>query len=183
MNSTRGRSVLAVGGGGSGFAQEPVLEAERYDPESETWTTMAAQQESRMHHSVAILLPDGRVLSTGQTAGTTGNLGELYSPPYLFQGPRPTITDVSDAVGFAQPMAIQSPDAGQIDRVALIRPGSVTHGVDFTQRYVDLSFTEGAGVVNAISPADGRIAPPGWYTLVIVDDDGVPSVANWVKVG
>ena len=72
-----------------------ILAAEMWDPDTDTWTTMASHRRPRLYHSTALLLPDGRVLLAG--GGAFGNAkneksGEIYSPPYLFKGPRPTIT-------------------------------------------------------------------------------------------
>lgn len=176
-------TVLVVGGAGTGFYDDAVLAAERFDPVTETWTTVASMTNPKAHHSVGLLLPDGRVLVAGQNTETTeGHMGQVYSPPYLFAGPRPVITSVASSVGYGEPLQIQTPSAGDISRVALVRPGSTTHGLDFTQRYVDLDFTEGVGMVDALAPANGNIAPEGDYMLFVLDDDGVPSVASWVHL-
>ena len=60
-------------------------------PNSGTWTTLAAQRQTRQYHSTALLLPDGRVLSAGGgLCGTCDAVGylakdaEVFSPPYLF---------------------------------------------------------------------------------------------------
>ena len=50
------------------------------------------------------------------------------------------------------------------------------------QRYVPLTFTAGAGTLNATSPAGVNIAVPGVYMLFIVDAAGVPSVARMVTL-
>ena len=176
-------TVLAVGGGGGTPFGNPEKSAEMYDPVTATWTTMAAQAANRTYHSAALLLPDGRVLSAGSTNGLPEETTvELYSPPYLFKGPRPAITDVSAQIGYGQPFDITTPDAADISRVALIRPGSVTHAVNFDQRYVDVSYTKGNGIVTAIAPSSGNIAPPGYYMLVVVNSAGVPSIAKWVQL-
>lgn len=175
-------TALVVGGGDSGFYDGPVKEPEIFDPVTETWSVMAPQQFGRMHHSTAVLLPDGRVFTAGQDFGDGATTAEIFSPPYLSQGPRPEISSVPQEVGYGAAMPISTPDAAGIARVALVRPGSVTHGVDFEQRYVDLSFSNGAGVVNATSPQNGAQAPPGWYMLFLVDTSGVPSVASWVHL-
>ena len=68
--------------------------------------------------------------------------------------------------------------------MALVRPGSVTHSVNFDQRYVDLTYqSNGSSGLTATSPSDSNHAPPGWYMLFILNSAGVPSVASWVKVG
>ncbi len=36
--------------------------------------------------------------------------------------------------------------------------------------------------VDATAPADGNIAPPGYYLLFLVDQDRVPSVAKWIRL-
>ena len=63
--------------------------AELWDPATEIWTPLASSTGiPRVYHSTALLLPDGRVFSTG---GNHHPEVELYSPPYLFKGARPTI--------------------------------------------------------------------------------------------
>jgi len=175
--------VLAVGGNnGPGLYDEPVLGSEMFDPVTETWTQMAAQQAPRAYHSTALLLPDGRVLSAGHDDGTLQSTAEIYSPPYLFAGPRPVIGAAPSAVGYGTSFAVSTAQAASIDQVALVRANSSTHGVNFDQRHVPLTFSAGAGGLTVSAPASGAEAPPGWYMLFLVDDAGVPSVATWVKV-
>jgi hypothetical protein len=142
---------------------------------------MDAQAAPRAYHSTAVLLPDGRVLSAGQTSGTQQTTAEIYSPPYLFAGTRPTIATAPQVVGYGTSFAIATPEAGTIDDVELIRPGSVTHGVSFDQRSVDLRFSRGTGSLDVEAPASGRVAPPGWY-MVFILRNGVPSVARWIHI-
>jgi galactose oxidase len=176
-------TVLVVGGGSSGDYGGPVLTPELYDPVAGMWTQMAAQTAPRMYHSTAVLLPDGRVLSAGQSDGPLQQTGEVFSPPYLFAGPRPTITGAPAAVGYNQQFTITTPNFASIGRVALVKAGSVTHSNNFDQRYVDLTYTsDGSSGLTATSPPDGNHAPPGFYMLFILAS-GVPSVARWIQVG
>ena len=176
-------TVLAVGGGSGTPFGNPEKSAELYDPATGTWTTMASQTANRTYHSTALLLPDGRVLSAGSTNGLPEETTvEIYSPPYLFKGPRPTITNVQTQIGYGQSFDITTPDSADISRVALIRPGTVTHAVNFDQRYVDMNFTTSNGIVTATAPTSGNVAPPGYYMLVVVNSAGVPSVASWVQL-
>jgi hypothetical protein len=177
-------TVLAVGGGGGGGSYlSPILTPELYNPQTGTWALMAPQIVPRTYHSTAVLLADGRVLSAGANDhGSMELTYELYSPPYLFHGPRPTISANPTALAYATNFAITTPDAASITRVALIKPGATTHANDSDQRYVDLSFTIGSGQITAMAPASGNYAPPGYYMLVIVNSSGVPSVARMLKL-
>src|SRR5207302_9976711 len=66
--------------------------------------------------------------------------------------------------------------------VALVRPGAVTHSIDMQQRYIPLSFTKDTGSLTATAPANAATAPGGYYMLFIVNGNGVPSVAGWVRL-
>jgi hypothetical protein len=66
--------------------------------------------------------------------------------------------------------------------VSLIRNGSVTHGVNMDQRFVPLTFTQGTGGLNVQAPANANLAPSGYYMLFIVNSNGVPSIAPFVRL-
>lgn len=175
--------VLAVGGGAGGAYTNPIKQAEMFDPQTETWTPMASQQAPRVYHSTAVLLPDGRVLSAGHDNGAQQTTAEIYSPPYLFQGPRPTISSAPSSLSYGGQFTVSTPQASSIQRVALIRPSSTTHSLHADQRYVDLSFTATSGTTLTVNaPGNGTAAPPGPYMLFLVSSSGVPSVASFVSV-
>ncbi len=171
-------TVLAVGGGGGGGEYtNPVYAAELYNPTTGQWTVMASQTIQRTYHSTAVLLPDGRVVSSGSDNGpSTEHTYEIYSPPYLFNGTRPAIQSAPTSLTYGQGFNITTSDASTITSVALVRPGATTHADDFDQRYVNLTFTIGSGTITATAPANGSVAPPGYYMLVIVNSGGVPSI-------
>src|SRR5205823_699573 len=84
----------------------------------------------------ALLLPDGRVLSAG--SGRTGvdqMDAELYAPPYLFKGARPTITAAPADIRYGASFTVQTPDASRITSVSLVRLGSVTHAINMDRRH------------------------------------------------
>jgi hypothetical protein len=175
--------VLAIGGNrGVGDYEDPVYRSELFDPTTGRWSVAATQTAPRAYHSTALLLPDGRVLSAGQSNGPLQTTAEIYSPPYLFAGPRPAIDQSPSAVTYGSSFEIRTTQASSIDNVVLIRAGSVTHGVNFDQRSVELSFNAGDDALSVTGPGSNREAPPGWYMLFLVDGAGVPSVARWVHV-
>jgi hypothetical protein len=175
--------VLIVGGGAQFKYTNPVKIPELYNPAAGTWTAMAPQQAGRMYHSTAVLLPDGRVLSAGQDSGPLATYGEVFSPPYLFRGARPTISAAPANIGYGQTLTISTPDASTIKVVTVIRADAMTHEVDSDQRSIPLTFTAAGGTITAQSPASANVAPPGYYMLFIVNDNGVPSVAPWLRIG
>jgi len=177
-------TVLVVGGGGGGGQYvNPVFPAELYNPTTGEWTVMASQAIQRTYHSTALLLPDGRVLSAGSDNNETTQLTyEIYSPPYLFKGTRPRIKSAPTSLLYGSTFHISTPDASTVTRVALVRPGATTHANDFDQRYVDLTFTLDKGSIKATAPANGSIAPPGYYMLVIVNSKGVPSIMPFLNL-
>lgn len=174
--------VLVVGGKSSanGSPDQPVLIPEIFDPGTQTWDSLAPHQIPRMYHSTAILLPDARVLAAG---GDFEPTGETFSPPYLFQGARPTITTAPDVIGYGSNFNLQFSSSTTSNRVILVSLSSVTHSVNMGQRYVQLA--DGAppgGQVNVPAPANGNEAPPGPYMLFVVNGNGIPSVAKMVEV-
>ncbi len=177
-------TVLAVGGGGgNGAYSNPVYSAELYTPKTGVWSVLASQTVQRTYHSTAVLLPDGRVVSSGSDNDQPAEVSyEIFSPPYLFAGPRPIIKSAPTSLTYGAQFNIGTPNAASITRVALLRPGATTHADNFDQRYVDLTFTLGNGAIKATAPANGNIAPPGYYMLVIVNSNGVPSIMPFLNL-
>jgi FtsP/CotA-like multicopper oxidase with cupredoxin domain len=180
------RTVLITGGGLHGETRSDAVHlAEIYDPTANTIQSVAEASVSRLYHSVALLLPDGRVA----TAGSNPDRGddelrlELYHPPYLFRGTRPLIESAPTEVEYGDTMEIRTPSAASIRWAHLIRPMAVTHSDDTSQRLIDLPITCRDTCSLTVDVTDNPdLAPPGWYMLFLVDDCGVPSEAVWVRV-
>jgi PKD repeat protein len=175
-------SIMAVGGTRQADDDtQAVLDGEIWSPATKQWTTVASMSEARMYHSTALLLPDGRVVTAGGESG--GRLrAEIYSPPYLFKGQRPTITASPDQAGYGATFSIAT-DVSDIAKVAIIRPSGVTHAIDMNERYVPLGFTASGNQLTVDAPPSANHAPPGYYMIVVVDSKGVPSVARWIHLG
>ena len=185
--------VLAIGGSTNDEdLTTAALNADLYDPTSNTFSSAGTEAFARLYHSVSLLMPDGRVWVAGGNPkrGTYEPHMEIYSPPYLFNADgslatRPTITSVSaQAIGYGGSFTIQTPDAASIlgGSVVLTKDGAVTHAFDMDQRAVELSFTVNSGALTVIEPPSGNVAPPGYYMLFLLNSAGVPSVASIVQV-
>jgi hypothetical protein len=156
-----------------------------------TWVDVGNEDDARTYHSTAVLLPDGRVLSAGDDRtehlpapyGTGQPTAQIYSPPYLFDGARPTITSAPAAARYGATFTLGVGDPSRISRVVLMRPAAVTHANDMDQRSVELPASAGPAGLTVTAPADGTVAPPGYYMLFAVDDAGLPSTAAWIRIG
>jgi hypothetical protein len=177
--------VLALGGSVNDEDTSTLsLNADLYDPATNTFSSASANATQRLYHSVALLLPDATVWVAGgnPSRGTYNTTMEIYKPPYLFSStPRPTITSAPTSISYGNTFSVTTPDATSISSVVLVRNGTVTHAFGTDQREVGLSFTVGSGALTVTAPANGNIAPPGYYMLFILNS-GVPSVATFVQL-
>jgi hypothetical protein len=186
-------NVLVVGGmssyghsAGEHGTHGAVYEAEMYNPSANTWTTMSQQQRPRLYHSTAILLPDARVISMGSNPHTKSieKTIEIFSPPYLFHGDRPVITDSPEQIAYAQPFTITVNQARHIGQVVLMRPEVLTHVTNTDQRLLELEFHVAHDEKLTIQgPAKASHMPRGYCLLFVLNQDGVPSVGKFLKVG
>lgn len=196
LNSTvlpDGQVLITGGTTGGGFVDinpgDAARTAEMWNPTTGQWTTLAANSVMRVYHSVSLLLPDGTVLHGASGNALAGNQivpdehnHEIFSPPYLFKGVRPTITSAPTAVGYGQTFPVVTPNAAQITQVRWIRIGSVTHAFDAGQRANTLSFVATATGVNVTAPSGPNLAPPGYYLIFVLNRNGVPSAGKFIHV-
>jgi len=177
--------VLVTGGTSApGFSEAvgAVHAAELWSSTTGTWTTLASNAVIRIYHSTSLLLPDGRVLHTGSGDGNNQPRElsyELYSPPYLFRGARPSLTGFTPTVvGYGQTVRVDTPDGASVTQVTFVHTGSVTHAFDQAARLVPLAFSPVSGGLSVTLPASRTAAPPGPYMLFLVNGNGVPSIGR-----
>jgi Domain of unknown function (DUF1929)/Concanavalin A-like lectin/glucanases superfamily/Bacterial Ig-like domain (group 2)/Glyoxal oxidase N-terminus len=183
-------NVLALGGSlNNEDASTASLNADLYNPATNTFSSAGANAFPRLYHSVALLLPDATVWVAGSnpTLGNYEHHIEIYQPAYLFNSDgtmatRPSITSAPSSVSYGNSFNVSTPDAPSIASVVLIRNGTVTHAFGMDQREVVLSFTAGDGFLTVTAPPNGNIAPPGYYMLFLLGSSGVPSVAPFVQM-
>jgi len=188
-------TTLLTGGsvGYRGNHQSDLHMTNSFDPETGALTEMAPNEVGRNYHSTALLLPDGRVMTMGSdplysdaddtVPGQFETRIEVYSPPYLYAGERPTVTAVPEEVTRGTTFPVTA--TGGVAEARLMRPSAVTHQTDTEQRSVGLavtpSGTDPGSYELGLDAAEG-LTPSGWYMLVVVDGEGVPSPARWVHV-
>jgi galactose oxidase len=185
---------VAVFGGQNypvGFSDNTaVFSAELWDPATETFTTMASAAEARTYHSVALLLPDGRVFTGGGgLCGfcTTNHFdGEIFTPPNLLNqdgtpAARPTITTAPTSAANGATITVTTDR--EVAGFSVVRFGSATHSIDTDQRRIALAPTAVAGGYTVAIPADPGVAVPGYYMLFALTAQGVPSIAKTIRIG
>ena len=192
-------------------AGKPILKAEIFDPETETFRQVAEQNRPRTYHNSAALLPDGSVLIGGHAPintayaysvtlpGFSPNDGrdpsfEIYKPAYMF-GDRPAIGRKNKAVGVGERLRIglKNTDAAtakmnaNIESVVLIRRTNITHLIDGDQRSVVLPIVRhNTDRIVVQMPSQQAVVPPGDYMLFVNarDENGelVPSASKTITV-
>jgi galactose oxidase len=192
-------AVVNGDGGSPGDPRRPQL----IDPDAGTVTTGPPWPDggSRGYHNVAVLVPDGRVLTAAGESSGPGEPGgprertdlRYYSPPYLTavdEAERPRVVSAPARIGYGEPFRF-AVEQGPIHRVTLLSPGSMTHSIDMNQRAAVLFEGEAGGdELEVTGPRDAFVAPPGIYLLFVlrrVESAGgpqlVPSVGRMIRVG
>ncbi len=196
--------VLVVGGNTSGqkFTDNfAILNAEAWDPDTDTWTLFNAQNQARAYHSTALLLVDGRVISAGGGLGNDacppppldppGECGddhwnaEVFSPPYLFDSGgglvvRPVIDDSASVLRLGRTFTVQATPG--LSAFSMIRMSATTHTMNTDQRFLRPSMQETSpGSYEVTLHSNENVLVPGYWMLFAMNGE-VPSIAKVIQV-
>jgi hypothetical protein len=173
---------------------EAVLEPELYDPYANKWTVLNEPGSSvRNYHSVALLMPDGRVWTAGSNVNGAPGVGnrnldiETFEPWYHCAPDRPYVTAAPSLAYPGETVYVESTYADQIQRVVLVRCGSCTHSFNSDQRLISVAFRHVTGDVLLVDmPPTNFITPPGPYLIYTLRREsgtlGVPSTGTDVYI-
>jgi hypothetical protein len=187
-------NVLVSGGSEDyrGRGDSNILQARLYEKESNSFKRVADPLVGRNYHSGSILLPDGRVMFFGSDSlyADKGNTKpgefeqrvEIYTPPYLYQGARPSLSGGPKTIERGESATFSSKHASSIKTARLIRPSASTHVTDVDQRSIALDVEKTKDGITVTVPESRNLVESGWYMLFVTDDQGTPSEAQWVKV-
>ena len=153
-----------------------VREPEIYDPYADKWSVpKEPASEVRNYHSVALLMPDGRVWTAGSDHNAGGGLGarnlntEIFAPWYYGDPDRPYIKAAPSLAYPNETIYVESTHAKEIERVVLLRCGSCTHAFNPDQRLLELEFKHPTGDALLVKlPPDNFILPPGPYFIYTI---------------
>ncbi|MBE9032348.1 DUF4347 domain-containing protein, partial [filamentous cyanobacterium LEGE 11480] len=188
--------VMIIGGeqGNRAFNDSrAVYRPEVWNPATGAWSLLDNHEIPRTYHSVALLLPDGRVMAGGgglRGAGSPVNHPdvEVFTPAYLYNADgtladRPIIGSSPNSVSYNQTFSIQMNSSEPITKFNLVRMSAVTHGVNTDQRFLSVNaINQGNNTYSLQAPQNGNIAPPGHYMLFALNSKGVPSVAKTIQI-
>jgi YVTN family beta-propeller protein len=188
--------VFVVGGNDSGMQFSDagwVSTPEIWNPSTGQWRVMATNAVARAYHSIALLLPDGRVLSAGgglpfSMADDDGNHqdAQLFTPPMLFNpdgslAARPTLTNAPNIVGVATTFTVSGTPG--LAKFSFIKMSAITHSVNTDLRYLSLPFTESApGHYQIQAHTNLNVMTPGYWMLFGLDAADVYSAARVILV-
>src|SRR5438552_14974959 len=124
-----GKVLVASGSAKDEDATTASLQAELYDPATNSFSSAGASTFPRLYHNVQLLLPDCSVFLAGGNPqqGVFENHIEIYQPAYLFNSDgsaamRPTISSAPASITYGSTFAVQTPNT-DIASVVLIKPG------------------------------------------------------------
>lgn len=184
--------VMVIGGNTSGRKFNDtgsILAPEIWNPTTGQWREVTDMSVPRNYHSLALLLPDGRVWSGG--GGLSGNSadhrdGQLYTPPMLFGADgsaavRPTLQQTPSYIGLGTVFTVRGTPG--LTKFSFIKMSSQTHSMNTDLRYLSLPFTETApGVYSITAHANVSVMTPGYWMLFGIGSNGAYSEAKVIQV-
>jgi len=204
-------NVLLVGGASTGYTNDNsnrVVTAELIQPPNEVFPGMVSDLGSastkRGYHASSLLLPDASVFVTGGNGQWDEEQGsdhtppeewksvEVFEPPYLSAGARPSVLDAPASVSTGQTITVTTDCDDVLDQIILTRNGSRTHSLDTDQRLLRLQAarivtSNGNIALQGHMPNNPTFAPPGPYFVWVMrkcagSQAGIPSVGKPVAV-
>lgn len=161
--------------------------ADLYNVTTDSWRQVDDMNYFREYHTIATLVPDGRVIVVGGE-GAPGNepsqsIIEAYSPPYLYRGVRPEITNLNNtAFSRGNTMSFEVSKTDSVTSLQLMSTAVNTHFMNSSNnRFIELSFSQLDGTISSILPVDSILMPPGNYMLFAMVDD-IPSIGRMIKI-
>lgn len=185
--------VMVVGGNTTGTKFNDggaVFDTEIWNPTTGQWRVAAAISVPRTYHSLAFLLPDGRVWSGG--GGLAGNAAvdhpdaQTYIPAALFNSdgtlaPRPVISAAPERIGPGVRFTVRATPG--LARFTFIRLNSQTHSVSTDLRFLELPATEvEPGKYELTARTNLNVMLPGYWMLFALDGNQVFSVSKVIQV-
>jgi mono/diheme cytochrome c family protein len=184
--------VLAIGGNSTGLKFNDtgsILTPEIWNPATGKWRSVADISVPRNYHSLALLLPDGRVWSGG--GGLSGNSADhrdaqIYTPPVLFNADgtaatRPVITQGPSSIGLGAHFVVQATEG--LTKFSFIKMSSQTHSMNTDLRYLNLPFIETtAGTYELTAHTSANVMSPGYWMLFGLKANGTYSAAKVIQV-
>jgi len=166
-----------------------VLDAELYNPLTDTWSVLPKASVVRNYHHVALLMPNGAVYVGGSDINAAPGLGsrhfeiEIFKPWY-FCRKRPVLDIVPAQASHGQNITVTSPDAATISKAVIVKCGTTTHNFDVDQRLIELPVRKAdrPGTLTLTIPNNANIAVVGYYLLFILNVEGVPSEGKFIKI-
>ncbi|MGV3660450.1 MAG: PA14 domain-containing protein [Prosthecobacter sp.] len=185
--------VMVVGGtnvGNFGSDAGTIYTPEIWNPATQQWRAVADAAVPRNYHSLALLLPDGRVWSAG--GGLYGDLAvdhqdaQIYTPAPLFNADgtaaaRPQITTAPDRIGPGAVFTVTATPGVQY--FSFIRMASQTHSVSTDLRHLRLSHSvTAAGQYALTAHSSINVLTPGYWMLFAVNANGAWSPSRIIQV-